>query len=256
MRTSRRTSIAAPVLALAVVISACGTSGGSDAGDDGATTTEAEAVTTTGAEETTTTATEDEADPAAQARADSVDLVLSDFPDGWEATPPTDPDAESPLNECDPALGDRSTQLARHATDDFSSGSFEAGDGTMFTARTVVFEDEAAAEAAMAPFSDPEVVACIDEALKSAYTGGGSDVTVEGSLKIGEADIDVDEAAALSGTYTVTSAADGSSIEVRLGVLALRTGDIATNLVVQSVNPEFEVDQLPVDTLVEALNAA
>lgn len=160
MRTSHRTLLGAAAVSLLLVVSACGTSGGSDdAGTDDPTTTaagEADETTTTAADDPTTTAADDdEADPDAQARADSVDLTLSDFPDGWEATPPTDPDAESPLNDCDPALGDRSTQLARHATDDFSSGSFDAGDGTQVTARTVVFEDEAAAEAAMAPFSDP-----------------------------------------------------------------------------------------------------
>lgn len=100
------------------------------------------------------------------------------------------------------------------------------------------------------------MLACIDEALKSAYTSGSSDVTVEGSLEVGEADVDVDEVVALSATYTVTAASDGSSLDVNLGVLALRVGDIATNLVVQSVDPEFDVSQLPVDTLVEALNAA
>jgi hypothetical protein len=246
-------------VSLVLAVSACGASGGSDgAGSEDPSTTVAgaEETTTTEADDATTTEADAPADPAAQARAESVDLTVSDFPDGWEATPADDPDAESPLTECDPALGDRSTQLARHATDDFSSGSFDTGDGTLVTARTVVFEDEAAAEAAMAPFSDPEVIDCIDEALKSAYSSSSTDVTVDGALEVGEADVEVDEVVALSATYTVTSATDGSSMDVNLGVLALRVGDIATNLVVQSVDPEFDVSQLPVDTLVELLNAA
>lgn len=250
-RTTHRMILGAVAVSLALLAPACGTSGGSDGGKDEATTT------TKAAEESTTTteAEDDGGDADAQARADSVDLELSDFPDGWEATPADDPDEESPLNECDPALGDRSAQLARHATDDFSIGSFDDGTGTQFTARTVVFEDEAAAEAAVAPFSDPDVISCIDETLKSAYTQSGTDVTVEGSLEVGDAEFDVDETVALSATYTV-SAPDGSSLDVNLGVLVLRTGDIATNVVVQSVDPDFDVATLPIETLVDELNAA
>lgn len=237
-RSTHRTILGAAAVSLALLVSACGTSGGSDADADG---------------DAKTTTTASQAD--AQARADSVDLAESDFPDGWTGTPADDPDQESPLNECDPALGDRSVQAARHATDDFSIGSFDDGTGTQFTARTVVFDDEAAAEAAVAPFRDPEVLSCIDEKLKSAYTSSGTDVTVDGELELGDAEFDVDESVALSATYTV-SASDGSSLDVQLGVLVLRTGDIATNVVVQSVDPAFDVSTLPVDTLVEQLNAA
>ncbi|HWJ64209.1 MAG TPA: hypothetical protein VNS19_19720 [Acidimicrobiales bacterium] len=251
-RSTHRTIFGAVAVSLALLVSACGTSGGSEADPDEKTTT-----TEAPDEATTTTAAEDDGgdEAAAQERADSIDLDTSDFPDGWEGTPADDPDEESPLNDCDPALGDRSTQLARHATDDFSIGSFEDGDGTQFTARTVVFEDEAAAEAAVAPFSDPDVLSCIDETLKSAYSSTGEGVTVEGELEVGDAEFDVDETLTLSATYTV-SAPDGSSLDINLGVLVLRTGDIATNVVVQTVDPDFDVSSLPIDTLVEQLNAA
>lgn len=243
-RTTHRIFIGAVAASFALLISACGTSGGSsEGGKDETTTTKAETTTTVDAE------------GAAQDRADSVDVELSDFPDGWDSAPADDPDEESPLNECDPALGDRSTQLARHATDDYSVGSFDAGDGVQFTARTVVFEDEAAAEAAVAPFSDPDVLSCIDDTLKSAYTSSGPGITVEGSLETGDADFGADETVALSATYTV-SADDGSSLDVQLGVLVMRTGDVATNIIVQTVDPDFDPNTLPVQKLADELNAA
>ncbi|MGN6696014.1 MAG: hypothetical protein ACTHN0_17685 [Aquihabitans sp.] len=253
-RTTHRILIGTVAASFALLISACGTSGGvSDGGKDDTTTTKAEATTTTEAEETTTTAAEDDAE--AQDRADSVDVSLSDFPDGWDAAEPDDPDAESPLNDCDPALGDRSSQLARHATDDFSIGTIEGGDGVQFTGRTVVFEDEAAAEAAVAPFSDPDVISCIDEKLKSAYTSGGEGITVEGTLAPEDLDLGTDETIALSATYTV-SADDGSSLDVNLGVLVMRTGDVATNVVIQAVDPDFDISTLPIQQLADELNAA
>jgi len=243
-RTTHRIFIGAVAASFALLISACGTSGGSsEGGKDETTTTKAETTTTVDAE------------GVAQDRADSVDVELSDFPDGWDSAPADDPDEESPLNECDPALGDRSTQLARHATDDYSVGSFDAGDGVQFTARTVVFEDEAAAEAAVAPFTDPDVLSCIDDTLKSAYTSSGPGITVEGSLETGDADFGADETVALSATYTV-SADDGSSLDVQLGVLVMRTGDVATNIIVQTVDPDFDPNTLPVQKLADELNAA
>ncbi|MCU1372589.1 MAG: hypothetical protein JWO77_3783 [Ilumatobacteraceae bacterium] len=243
-----RILIGAVAVSLVLLTSACGSSSGSDGGKDDTTTTKADAATTTKADGAGD-------DSEAQARADSVTLELSDFPDGWKATKASDSDDESPLSKCDPALSDRSAQLARHATDDFSIGSMSEGDGTTVAARTVVFEDEAAAEAAVAPFTDPEVVTCIDEALKSAYSESGEDVTVEGQLSPDDESFDVDETVSLSATYTV-SAPDGSTLDVNLGILVLRTGDVATNLLVQSVDPDFDVTTLPVDKLVEELNAA
>lgn len=249
MRHTHRILVTVAAASLVLLASACGASGGSDSATTDPTTTDAATTTTTAADGT---------DADAQARADSVTLELSDFPDGWESTPADDAEADekSPLSSCDPALGDRTVQLARHSTDDFSIGSLDAGDGVTVTARTVVFEDAAAAEAAVAPFTDPDVIACIDEALKSAYSSGGQDVTVEGTLAPDDVSFDVDETVALSATYTVSSASDGSTAEVNFGVLVLRTGDIATNLLIQTVDPEFDPTTLPVDTLVDELNAA
>lgn len=238
-RSTHRIVVGALAVSFALLASAC-SSGGSDGGK----------TTKAGSGGTTTTAV----DAEAQARADSVDLALSDFPEGWQAAAPAGDDEASPIDACDPALGDRSVQLARHTTDDFSTGSYESGDGVQVAARTAVFEDEDAAKAAVAPFRDTDVIACIDKALKSAYTGS-SQVTVTGTLEKQDADFDVDEAASLSGTYKV-AAGDGSSLAINIGVLVLREGDIATNLVIQTVDPDFDVATLPVDTLVDQLNAA
>ena len=247
MRTTHRILSSAVAVSLVLVISACGSSSGSDGSKDATTTTKAKA-------EVTTTTAADSSDDA-QARADSVDWKLADFPDGWTSTPPTDGDSKSPVADCDPALGDESVQLAKHATDDYSIGSIDNGDGVQVTARTVVFSDADAAKAAVAPFSEPDVITCIDETLKQAYTSGGNDVTVDGTLGPEAASSDAEETTGLSAAYTV-SAGDGSTLDVKMGILVVRTGDVVTNIVIQAVDPNFDPSTLPVNQLVDALNAA
>ena len=154
MHRTQRTLAAAAALSLALLVSACGTSGGSDAGgkDDGKDTTTTEATSTTAS-----------ADDGAQARADSVDLEESDFPDGWTSSPASADDEDSPMKACDPSFSDEDAKLAKHSTDDFTTGSLDDADGSVFSAETVVFADADTAENLrlyerfVAPALEPEV---------------------------------------------------------------------------------------------------
>lgn len=245
MITTPRRRLAALVAALTVVAAACGTSGGNDA----ATTTTAADATTTTAEETTTTEASGTAE--AQARADAVELTDADFPSDWSSSPADESDGPSPLDGCDPSFTDDSSELATNKTDTFTTGSVDAGDGAQFRAETKVFVDEAAATAALDPFSDPDVLDCIDGALKEAF-GDGQGATVTGTF--GEDDIEVgaDQSEGASAEYTI-EADDGSSADVAVAVLLIRTGDLATMITIQTVGSSFEpsVLQAPVERIVE-----
>ena len=241
--STHRLALSALALSTALFVAACGTSGASDdAGkDDQTTTTAAKAdKTTTTAEETTTT--EAAADEEAQARADSIDLTVSDFPDGWSSSPSTDDDSPSPLEECDPSFSDESTTLAKHSTDDFTFGSLDQNDGANLAAETKVFTDEEAAQAALDPFSDPEVVSCLDAKLKDLF-GQSAGATVTGDLSEDDIDLGTDQAEGLSATYTI-DAPDGSSAEVNIGLLAIRTGDLATLVTITSTGESFQPTDL------------
>jgi len=233
VNASRRHGLGALVAVAVVLLAACGASGGSDAPEDSA----AESTTTTAVDVTTTT-DEPGADDAAQARADAVDLTVSDFPDGWSSSPPGDEDADSPISDCDPSFTDDGDELASHTTDDFTVGSLDAGDGANFSAETKVFVDEDAAVAALEPFSDPAVITCIDEALKQLF-GESSGATVEGTLGENDIDVGADQSEGLNVRYTI-NASDGSTMEVVVALLVIRTGDLATMVTVTAVGDTFD----------------
>lgn len=241
MHRTQRTLAAAAALSLALLVSACGTSGGSDAGgkDDGPTTTEAKATTTTSA------------DDAVQARADSVDLEESDFPDGWTASPASADDEDSPMKACDPSFSDDDAKLAKHSTDDFTTGSLDDADGSVFSAETVVFADADTADAAVAVFDDEDVVACLDEAVK-ATLGGQDGMTVEGALEDDDVDLGTDNSAGVSATYQVT-ADDGSTVNATVAILAFNTGDVGTMVTIVSLGDSLEPTAVrpPVQRLAE-----
>lgn len=247
-----RKSLGAVAVCAALLLSACGTSGG-DEDADPTTTTEAEETTTTEAEETTTT--EAEVDDEAQARAESIDLTVSDFPDGWTATPAEpDDDEDSGVEQCTGESSDDDV-IGEHATDDFILGDLSADDGVQVSIETKVFTDEAAAEAALEPFADEEVISCVDELFKEQFGTGGT--TIEGTMGIEDyGDTAADQAEAASGQYTVTTA-EGEEVILVVAVAVLRTGDVATQILVTGVGPTIEEADLEgVATRVEELQAA
>lgn len=237
------------LLASSLLLAACGASGADETSSkDETTTTKADKTTTTKAE---TTTTEAEADADAQARADSVELTVSDFPDGWSASPSTTDDGPSPLEDCDPVFTDESTTLAKHSTDDFTIGSLDSGDGTNLAAETRVFDDEAAAKDALAPFSDEDVIACLDEKLKGVF-GGNSGADVTGSMEEDDLDVGADQSEGVSATYTI-NASDGSTATVNVGLLLIRTGDLATMVTITSVGDSLDPTtlQAPISKIAE-----
>jgi hypothetical protein len=233
---SRRTtrSVLAAALVGSLLLAACGSSGGDDADD--------EATTTVATDESTpTTEAGDEGDEGdeavdedALARAEAIDLTVSDFPDGWEAVPVEDEDVESPLDACDPSFTDDSTELAAFRDDDFVLGDLDVGDGTNVAVETKVFTSEDDAVAAIAPFGDEAVLACVDEALKGQFGADGAN-TIEGEFTADDYPSTlVDETVAASAEYTITGS-DGSTQQLLVAVLLLRTGDLATQLLILSV---------------------
>ena len=249
-----RTLMGAVAVSVALLVSACGASGGSEdaSADQKTTTTKAEATTTTttAAEETTTT--EAAVDDDAQARADSVDLTTSDFPDGWTATAPSEDDQDSPLKDCDPSFSDDDAKLAKHSTDDFSLGSLDEADGTQFAAETVVFVDAGTADAAVEVLNDADVVACLDEALQELLATS-TGLEIEGALEdddIGE--IGTDNQAGVSATYVLT-ADDGSTVNATVALLAMSTGDVGTMVTILSLGDSLDPTTLggPIQALAD-----
>ena len=238
---SHRTLVAALAVSGVLFVSACGASGGSDASST--TAKPADKTTTTKATTTTT-----EADADAQARADSVDITLSEFPDGWTAAPASTDDSDSPMKKCDPTFSDDSAKLAKHRTDEFSVGAAESLDLTQFSAETVVFEDADAADAAVEVFNDPEVISCLDSSLKD--TLGSDGTTIEGSLSEDDLDPGTDNSAGVSGTFTLTST-DGTTAKITVAILAMSTNDVGTMVTILTMDQGFDPTTLqdPITTL-------
>lgn len=246
---AHRKIIGGVLVAGALLLSACGTSGGSDAADSDASeeTTTTEAATTT-------------EDPAAdaQARAETVTLTEADFPEGWSSAgqpPDDDDDANNPLTACSENFSDKSDNVATHATDDFQIGSIDDGDGSQFGAETIVFTDEEAATAAVEELSDPEVVTCIDGALKEVFGEGTPGITVTGEITADDITVDLgtDAIAGISGTFEI-SADDGSTATANIGILAMSTGDVGTMVTILSLGTSLDPTTLvegPITTLAE-----
>lgn len=241
-RTTHRSLVGALMVSVALLVSACGASGGADADKDVATT---EATTTPEADD------EQGGDAEAQARAESVDLTISDFPDGWVSSPATEDDENSPMKACDPSFSDDDAKLAKHTTDDFRLGSLDDADGTHFSAETVVFVDADTADAAIEVFNDADVVACIDEALKTMLEEA-TGLTVEGMLEEDDLDVGSDNSAGVSATYVLT-AEDSSTVNATVAVLTMSTGDLGTMVTILSLGDGLDPSslQVPIETLAE-----
>ena len=248
-----RRAAGAALIAAVLLLSACGASGGDDA-DEPTTTAATEETTTTEAEETTTS--EAEVDDDAQARAEAVDLEEADFPEGWTATPAQDDGAPSPTDDCDPSFTDDSGELATFTDDDFVTGDPSADDGSVVSVETKVFESEEVASEAMAPFTDEEVLACFDEVLKANFGADGGNM-VEGEFRADEYPATTaDETVAASAEYMVTTEA-GETVPVVIAVLIIRTGDLATQVVVQSYGGNLVATELQAPfARIEELQAA
>lgn len=244
-----RPALGALAVAATLALAACGTSGGNDAAD----------TTTTKAKTTTTKATTTTADTAAaQERADSVDLTTSDFPDGWTSTPAsTTEDSAGGIDQCDPAWSDDSTTLAKHATDDFSVGSFDSLDGTKVSAVTRVYATEADAEAVIEPFSKSSTIDCISKGVKDSFEENGQ-ITATGEMTEDDpGDLGTDDAQGVSGTYQLT-ATDGTKVNATVALLVMRTGDLATSMLIMSLGDNLDPTDLqgPVKAIAEAQAAA
>lgn len=234
----------------ALLLSACGASGGDQSLD----TTEPGAESTTTSEAPETTTTEAGEDP--QARAESVELTEDDFPEGWTASTPAEESIEEVLAGCSAPLGDQGT-VARFQNDDFTIGSLGDADGAQFVAITEVYEDEDAAIAAAEDFGESDVYVCIDEALKDQLDVVEG-ATLEGSLeKEEDLDVDVDDGTGLFADYVFTFP-EGDTQTISVGLAFLRTGDVSTTVAIVSTGDTYDVSNLdqPIDRIAELQAAA
>jgi hypothetical protein len=238
VHVQHRKYLGAVAVCAALVLSACGASGGSDSSKD--TTTKPKGDTTTTKPEATTTAAS--ADDA-KARAETVDLTVSDFPDGWSATPSSDDDSGGSLKDCVPSLADESKVLAKHTTDTFLLGSLDNNDGSQFSAKTGIFDSAADAAAVVTDFKDPTVVSCINTAIKTQFASGGQ-YTVDGSVApVSDLDLGTDDIAGIGGDFTLT-ASDGTSVKASVADVMMSTGDVLTQATLLTVGTSLDSSTL------------
>lgn len=257
MLPTRRAAAGAAV-SLALLLGACSSSGGDDDAAD-TTTTEAEETTTTEAEETTTT--EAEVDEEAQARAESIYLDVTDFGEGWVAEPADEEsdDEPNPLSDCSPVFDDEDSSLATYTSDDITLGSLDALDGSAVGAESKIFVDEEAATEALDAFNDPEVVSCIDAALKDLY--GELGASLEGELSeddLGlDAELGLDQSEGISAEYAL-DLGDGTTADLLIAVLTMRKGDAGVLVLINSIGGNLEFSQLeaPIAALAERVATA
>lgn len=259
MLPTRRAALGAAV-SLALLLGACSSSGGDDDAAD-TTTTEADETTTTEAEETTTT--EAEVDEEALARAESIFLDVGDFGEGWVAEPAdeeTDDDEPNPLTDCSPLFDEEENSLATHTSDDITFGSLDDLDGSALSAESKIFVDEQAATEALDVFNDPEVVSCIDAALKELYSGL-TGLPVQGELSEDDLGLDVelglDQSEGISAEYALEFE-DGTTADLLIAVLTMRKGDAGVLVLINSIGGNLEYAELegPITALAERVAAA
>lgn len=229
-------------------LGACSDDGNDEA--DATTTAPADATTTTGS----TTSTEvppDTLDPeleatmrAAMDRAEAANLVIDDFPTGWEHLPPAEGDA-GPLETC--STVDLDTHLMGLYRSDSFSTSVDPGTLQVSTSASVLDTVEAATDV-LADFRTDTFVACVD----GLFNGSTDTYERTGTLTRNETAPDLgEEAVALSGDYVISPLDGTPDHTVTLVVVAVRTGDVVT--VLNSTAVDRNLDEELVRSLLDVL---
>lgn len=256
---STRTARTAPrwgAVAVATVLAVGALGACSDDGDDGAT----DATTTVPADDagtTEATATPDTEGPpdtldpeleatmrAAMDRAEAANLVIDDFPAGWEHLPPAEGDV-GPLETC--ATVDLDTHLMGLYRSDSFSTSVDPGTLKVSSSATVLDTVEAATDL-LADFRTDTFVGCVDDLFNAStdlYESAGSLTRNETAPALGE------EAVALSGDYEITPTDGTPPSTLTMAVVAVRTGDLVTVLSATAV--DRTIDEELVRSLLDVL---
>jgi hypothetical protein len=224
MHPTRRAALGA-ALSLALLLGACSSSGDDDA---------AEETTTTEAEETTST--EAEVDEEALERISDVVLTLEDLPEGWEFQAEAAPDD----SDGSPCLEGAEGEIARVRSDEFALNGEES---TVFLATDAkVFADAAAAEAALEPFSDDEVLACVTDEFTEAAPAEVTGSFVQDDAITAE-DLGVDQVEGVSGEFLEVTTS-GAETPIYSAFLLIRSGDVAVQVQVFAIGGEPDLASL------------
>lgn len=230
-RAPRRLS--ALLACAALVLTGCSDDGD---GDDDATTTTI-AVTTTGDPlESTSSTTARPVDPASEAamdRAEALNLLVEDFPSGWQNLPQAE--AEVTVVELCTTVDLDSHRLAQARSDAFT---FTIEPGTLQASSAVtIVDDEAAAIQLVEDFRTDSFVRCATDTLRR-----DTDLyTISGSLSRNDTDPDLgDEAVALSGEFTITPTDGSPAHTLSAIVVAIRQGDTVVTFNTTASDRGFE----------------
>jgi len=207
------------VIALSVVVAACGTTGDKKA-DDTTTTTAAKSTTTTTERPSTTTT---EAGDDAQARAEAIDVSPAVLPDGWSSRS-HEKDQENLVSECSDFDVDE-LALGTYYTDDFVTGDLEQNDGQQLSVGTRVFEDEETATNIVDVVSTDDFISCINQKVKTSLGG-----QITGDIEAHDLSTSADQTAGFSGHLVLTSGSTGETLDLWYAFVFIRTGDLVTGL--------------------------
>jgi hypothetical protein len=188
---------------------------------------------------------------SAQERAEGVVLQLSDFPDGWRASPAEeDDDREEEFRECVGVDFSTVTIIGEAQSDDFAQDSAEA------SSNAAVFETEADAttsfEELASGMGSGSANECLQDFLEEAVD---PDVEVE-NVDLGELSFTppsgVDDSRAWQLAIEASSSeAEGLSATVYFDVIDLRAGDVVAR--VQAIDVLSPFDPELRDELVDAV---
>jgi hypothetical protein len=207
-------------------------------------TTSTEASTEPDSESTTTKP----ASPGDEARAKAANIVASDFPAGWSATPSTPTGGGQLFQTCAPEVKLEEETLARGDSPAFDRNLQTAETRAASTAR--LFSSEDVATTVVGKFADTAFVACIEKSIKSSALKPG---TATGSLSTERISGLGDEASGVGGAFTGVDAGTGKQAQLGISIVAVRTGNLVTILTGASAGPTQPSDGQLFQKLAQAI---
>ncbi len=229
MRRSSRW-ILAWIAIVAIVASACGTSGKTTTTKPAKTATTAKTTTTSTTSTTGTSTTElgggsttTPGSAADKARASAANIVARDFPKGWTSEP-GQTGSSSTFARCAPNVN-----LDKETVAKASSPDFQRVDTSEVRAisSTWILSSEAVARRMIATIAGPAFAKCTQELITSSGLKAG---TATGKLSPQRVTGIADEAAGIDGQLSGIDSGTGKQATLGVSIIAIRTGDVVTVL--------------------------
>lgn len=181
---------------------------------------------------------------AAMDRAEAANLVIDDFPTGWEHLPPAEGDV-GPLETC------TSVDLDTHLMGLYRSDSFSTtvDPGTLkISSSATVLDDVESATEVMTDMATDRFVSCIND----LFVQTTDTLEITGGLAVNESAPSLgDQAVALSGDFTVSPLDDSPDHPLTMAVVAIRTGDMIS--VISASGLDRTIDEPLVRDLLDRL---